>query len=258
MELKGASALVTGGAGGFGSATVRQLVAAGARVVIADVSDEKGAALAEELGSDNAVYVRTDVTAEADLRAAVEAASELAPLRAVVTPHGGPVLAGRIVGKDGTALEQEGFERTLRYYLVGTYNVMRIAAEKMATNEESGESGRGVIITTASIAGFEGQTGQVAYAAAKGGVIAMTIAAARDLAVRGIRVNCIAPGVFYTPAFMGMPEDQIMAFAGKGIQFPSRLGRPEEYAKLALAIIDTDYLNGETIRIDAALRFPPK
>jgi NAD(P)-dependent dehydrogenase (short-subunit alcohol dehydrogenase family) len=258
MQLADASAIVTGGAGGFGSATVRRLIAAGAKVVIADIADDKAQALVDELGKENAFYHPTNVTSEKDLRSAIAAAQELAPLRAAVTPHGGPVLGGRIVGKNGAALEQAGFEQTLQYYLVGTYNVMRLAAEQMAKNDPVGDSGRGVIVTTASIAGLEGQTGQVPYAAAKGGVIAMTIAAARDLSVLGIRVNCIAPGVFHTPAFIGMSEDTIMSFAGKGIQFPQRLGQPDEYAKLAMAIIDTDYLNGETIRIDAALRFPPK
>lgn len=259
MNLEGASALITGGGGGFGGETARHLVKAGVKVVIADVSDEKGGALAEELGSDNAVYLKTDVRKEEDVRAAIAAAQELGSLRVTVTPHGGPVLAGRLVGKDGSALALDGFTKTLEFYLIGTYNVMRLAAEQMAKNEPVGESGRGVIITTASIAAFEGQVGQVPYAAAKGGVVGMTIAAARDLAVTGIRVNCIAPGTFYTPAFGDfMTEEQAAERFAQGVQFPKRMGRATEYAKLALSIIDNDYLNGETIRIDGALRFGPK
>ncbi|MFA6299990.1 MAG: SDR family NAD(P)-dependent oxidoreductase [Nocardioides sp.] len=259
MNLQGASALVTGGGGGFGGETTRHLVKAGAKVVVADVSDDKGAAMVEELGSDNVVYVKTDVRKEEDVRAAIAAAQEMAPLRVTLTPHGGPVLAGRLVGKDGSALALDGFRKTLDFYLIGTYNVMRLAAEQTAKNESVGESGRGVIITTASIAAFEGQVGQVPYAAAKGGVVGMTIAAARDLAVAGIRVNCIAPGTFYTPAFGDfMTEEQAAERFAQGVQFPKRMGRAVEYAKLALSIIDNDYLNGETIRIDGALRFGPK
>jgi NAD(P)-dependent dehydrogenase (short-subunit alcohol dehydrogenase family) len=258
MKLEGASALVTGGGGGFGGATTRRLVAAGAKVVVADVSDEKGKALVDELGSDRVDYVRTDVRSEDELRAAVARAQELAPLRVAVTPHGGPVLAGRLVNREGQALEQEGFERTLSYYLTGTYNVLRLAAERMAANEPVGDSGRGVIVTTASIAALEGQIGQVPYAAAKGGVVAMTISAARDLAVVGIRVVCIAPGTFYTPAFIGMTEAEASERFGRGIPFPSRMGRTHEYATLVQSIVDNDYLNGETIRIDGALRFTPK
>jgi NAD(P)-dependent dehydrogenase (short-subunit alcohol dehydrogenase family) len=258
MQLSGASALVTGGGGGFGGETVRHLVAAGAKVVVADVSDDKGKAMVEELGSDNVTYLNTDVRSEDDLRAAIAAATEFGPLRVAVTPHGGPVLAGRLVGKDGSALALDGFAKTLDFYLIGTYNVMRLAAEQMAKNEPVGESGRGAIITTASIAAFEGQIGQVPYAAAKGGVVAMTIAAARDLAVAGIRVNCIAPGTFFTPAFVGMTEEQATEHFAKGVPFPARMGRTVEYAKLAMSIIDNDYLNGETIRIDGALRFGPR
>ena len=259
MNLEGASALVTGGGGGFGGETTRHLVKAGAKVVVADVSDEKGAAMVDELGSENVTYVKTDVRKEDDVRAAIAAAQEFGPLRVTVTPHGGPVLAGRLVGKDGAALALDGFSKTLDFYLIGTYNVMRLAAEQMAANEPVGESGRGVIITTASIAGFEGQIGQVPYAAAKGGVIAMTIAAARDLAVAGVRVNCIAPGTFYTPAFGDfMTEDQASERFAQGVQFPKRMGRAHEYAKLALSIIDNDYLNGEAIRLDGAIRMQPK
>jgi NAD(P)-dependent dehydrogenase (short-subunit alcohol dehydrogenase family) len=256
MDLAGASAIVTGGTGGFGSATTRRLVQAGARVVIADVNDEKGAALAAELG-DAVRYVRTDVTNEDDIAAAIAAATEMAPLRAAVIAHGGPVLAGRLINKEGTPLGQEGFEKTLLYYLTGTYNVLRLAAAQMVSQEPVGDSGRGVIIMTASIAAFEGQIGQVPYAAAKGGVVGMTIVAARDLAVSGVRVCTIAPGTFFTPAFMMSEEDATARF-GSAIPFPARMGRATEYAELAAGIIGNDYLNGETIRIDGALRFGPK
>ncbi len=256
MELAGASAIVTGGTGGFGSATTRRLVQAGARVVIADLNDAKGAELVAELG-DAVRYVHTDVTNEENLSAAIAAAVEMAPLRAAVIAHGGPVLAGRLVNKVGEPLGQEGFEKTLLYYLTGTYNVLRLAAAQMVSSEPVGDSGRGVIIMTASIAAFEGQIGQVPYAAAKGGVVGMTIVAARDLAVSGVRVNTIAPGTFFTPAFMMSEEDATARF-GSGIPFPSRMGRATEYAELAHSIISNDYLNGETIRIDAALRFGPK
>jgi NAD(P)-dependent dehydrogenase (short-subunit alcohol dehydrogenase family) len=256
VKLDGASALVTGGAGGLGEATVRRLAADGAAVVIADLNDEKGEALAAELGP-RARYVRTDVTVGDDLRAAVAAAKELAPLRAAVAAHGGPVQVGRIVGKDGKPLGQAGFEATIGAYLTGTFNVMRLAAAEMAASEPVGDSGRGVIVTTASIAAFEGQIGQLPYAAAKGGVVGMTIVAARDLSTAGIRVNCIAPGTFFTPAFR-VTEEQATERFGAGIPFPSRMGRPAEYAALVSSIVGNDYLNGETIRIDGALRFGPK
>lgn len=256
MELAGASAIVTGGTGGFGSATTRRLVDAGARVVIADINDEKGAALAAELG-DAVKYVRTDVTSEDDIKAAIAAATELAPLRAAVIAHGGPASGGRLVNREGKPLDQAGFEQTLLYYLTGTYNVLRLAAAEMVSSEPSGNSGRGVVIMTASIAAFEGQIGQVPYAAAKGGVVGMTIVAARDLAVSGVRVCTIAPGTFFTPAF-GMSEEDAEARFGHSIPFPARMGRATEYAELAHSIISNDYLNGETIRIDGALRFGPK
>jgi NAD(P)-dependent dehydrogenase (short-subunit alcohol dehydrogenase family) len=256
VQLDGNSAIITGGAGGLGEATARRLHAAGASVVLADLDDDRAQALADELG-DRVVYVRTDVTSEADVQAAIDAARELAPLRVAVTAHGGPVLAGRLVGRDGSALGLEGFKTTLDAYLTGTYNVMRLAAAAMAASEPAGDSGRGVIVTTASIAAFEGQIGQVPYAAAKGGVVAMTLVAARDLAVSGIRVLTIAPGTFFTPAFKMSEEDATKHF-GTGIPFPARMGRAPEYAHLVQSIVENDYLNGEVIRLDAALRFSPK
>jgi NAD(P)-dependent dehydrogenase (short-subunit alcohol dehydrogenase family) len=167
------------------------------------------------------------------------------------------MLGGRIVQRDGSPLGLQEFRESLEPYLTGTYNVMRLTAAAMAASEPDGESGRGVIITTASIAAYEGQIGQVPYAAAKGGVVAMTLVAARDLATVGVRVLTIAPGTFFTPAF-GMPEEAASERFGQGIPFPKRMGRPPEYAKLVHAMIDNDYLNGEVVRLDAALRFAPK
>jgi NAD(P)-dependent dehydrogenase (short-subunit alcohol dehydrogenase family) len=256
VRLPGNSVIVTGGAGGLGEATCRTLAAAGAAVVVADLADDRGEALAKDLGG-AATYVRVDVTEPDEVEAAIVAAQERGPLRAAVTAHGGPVLGGRIVQRDGSPLGLQGFRDTLETYLTGTYNVMRLAAAAMAASEPDGDSGRGVIITTASIAAFEGQIGQVPYAAAKGGVVAMTLVAARDLGAVGVRVLTIAPGTFFTPAF-GMPEDQAQERFGQGIPYPKRMGRPPEYAQLVEAMIANDYLNGEVVRLDAALRFAPK
>ena len=256
MRLQGNSAVVTGGAGGLGEATVRRLAAGGASVVVADLADDRAKLLADELG-EGVRYVRTDVTQEEDVLAAIAAAQELAPLRVAVSAHGGPVAAGRVVNRDGDPLSLEGFRSTLETYLSGTFNVLRLAAAAMSRSEPDEQSGRGVIINTASIAAYEGQIGQVAYAAAKGGVVGMTIVAARDLAPAGVRVVTIAPGTFYTPAYP-MSEEEASERFGKGIPFPARMGRPTEYAALVQSIVENDYLNGETIRLDAALRFAPK
>ncbi|GAA3221814.1 SDR family NAD(P)-dependent oxidoreductase [Actinocorallia longicatena] len=256
MRIDGNSVIVTGGAGGLGEATVRRLHSGGAHVVVADVADERSAALVKELG-ERARHVHTDASSSEDVLAAIAAAQDMGPLRAVVTAHAGPAIGGRLVGKDGSPLELDGFRTTLESYLTSTYNVMRLAAAAMAASEPEGDSGRGVIITTASIAAFEGQIGQLPYAAAKGGVTAMTLVAARDLAVRAIRVLTIAPGTFFTPAF-GMTEEEATTRFGAAIPHPPRMGRPAEYARLVESMIDNDYLNGETVRLDAALRFPPK
>lgn len=256
MRLEGNSAVVSGGAGGLGEATTRRLAAAGASVVIADLADDRAKLLADELG-ENVRYVRTDVTQEEDVLQAIAVAQEMGPLRVAVIAHGGEGAGGRLVNREGVPLPLEGFRRTVEVYLTGTFNVLRLAAAAMVTSEPDGESGRGVIISTASIAAFEGQIGQVPYAAAKGGVVAMTIVAARDLSPSGVRVMAIAPGTFFTPAFM-MPEEQAQERFGKGIPFPARMGRPAEYAALVQSIVENDYLNGETIRLDAALRFAPK
>ncbi|MFZ2175039.1 MAG: SDR family NAD(P)-dependent oxidoreductase [Rhodococcus sp. (in: high G+C Gram-positive bacteria)] len=253
MELKGASALVTGGAGGFGSATARRLVEAGARVVIADFDADRGSALAAELGP-STTFAHTDVTDDSSVQAAIDAARELGPLRVAVVVHGGPVAGRRIVDREGKAYPAATFARTVDIFLTGTYRVLSLAAAAMSHNEPAESGQRGVVITTASIAGYEGQAGQSDYSAAKGGVIGLNLTAARDLAPLGIRVACIAPGTFYTPAY-GMPEEEAQAKYGPTVPNPRRMGRADEYARLAVHIAENDYINGEVIRIDGAQRF---
>ncbi|MDH6436698.1 NAD(P)-dependent dehydrogenase (short-subunit alcohol dehydrogenase family) [Streptomyces sp. SAI-144] len=255
MRISGSSAVVVGGAGGLGEATVRRLHEAGAKVVVADLSDEKGKALEQELG---VRYIRTDATSEADVQSALAEAEALGELRISVDAHGGPASGGRLVGKDGTPLDLDGFRRTVDIYLTGVFNVMRLAAAAMARQEPQDEqSGRGVIVNTASIAAYEGQIGQLPYAAAKGGVVAMTLVAARDLSPLGIRVVTVAPGTFLTPAY-GQAGDKLEAYWGPQVPHPRRMGHPAEYAQLVQQIAENDYLNGEVIRLDGALRFPPK
>ena len=253
MQISGSSAVVVGGAGGLGEATVRRLVAAGARVVVADVADEKGKALEQEL---DVRYVRTDATDEADVRAAMAEADAMGPLRISVDTHGGPAIGGRLLGKDGEPLDLAGFRKTIEFYLTGVFNVMRLAAAAIA-RQELLDGSRGVIVSTASIAAYEGQIGQLPYAAAKGGVVSMTLVAARDLSPVGIRVVTIAPGTILTPAY-GKAGDQLEAYWGPQVPHPKRMGRPAEYAALVQHICENDYLNGEVIRLDGALRFPPK
>ena len=253
MQISGNSAVVVGGAGGLGEATVRRLHAAGAKVVVADLADDRGMALEKELGVH---YVRTDATDEGDVRAAMAEAETMGPLRISVDAHGGPATGGRLVGRDGEPLDLSGFRMTIEVYLTGVFNVMRLAAAAIARQEPL-EEGRGVIVNTASIAAFEGQIGQLPYAAAKGGVVGMTLVAARDLSPLGIRVVTIAPGTFLTPAY-GQAGDQLEAYWGPQIPHPKRMGRSPEYASLVQHICENDYLNGEVIRLDGALRFPPK
>jgi NAD(P)-dependent dehydrogenase (short-subunit alcohol dehydrogenase family) len=254
MQISGSSAVVVGGTGGLGEATVRRLHAAGAKVVVADVADEKGKALEQELG---VRYVRTDATAEDDVRAAMAEAAGLGPLRISVDVHGGPASGGRLIGKDGEPLDLAGFRTTIEYYLIAVFNVMRLAAAAIARQEPAEEGGRGVIVSTSSIAAYEGQVGQLPYSAAKGGVLSMTLVAARDLSPAGIRVVTIAPGMFLTPAYGGAGE-KMEAYFGPQIPHPKRMGRSAEYAALVQHICENDYLNGEVIRLDGALRFPPK
>jgi len=255
MQVQGSSALVVGGAGGLGAATVRRLVAGGAKVVIADLAEETGAALAAELG-DATRFVRTDVLSEDSVNAAIAVAQEMAPLYISVDTHGGPG-GGRTLDRDGTPLGLDEFMKVVQVFLHGSFNVLRLAAAAMSKNEPQETGERGVIINTASIAGYEGTIGQVAYGAAKGGIIGMTLPAARDLSVLGIRVGTIAPGVFATPAY-GKALDAVEAEWGPVVPFPKRMGHPDEYAHMAMAIVENPYFNGEVIRLDAAIRFQIK
>jgi|SRR5277367_5213894 len=248
MRISGSSAIVVGGAGGLGEATVRRLHAAGAKVVIADLADEKGKALADEL---DARYVRTDATNTEDVNAALAEAESLGPLRISVDAHGGPASGGRLIGKDGSPLDLDGFKTTIDVYLTGVFNVLRLAAAAIARQEPVDEGARGVIINTASIAAYEGQIGQLPYAAAKGGVVSMTLVAARDLSPLGIRVVTIAPGTFLTPAY-GKAGDQLEAYWGPQVPFPKRMGRPPNTAHSCRAssktITSTARSSGWTVR----------
>ena len=255
MQISGSSAIVVGGAGGLGEATVRRLHDAGAKVVVADLADDKGKALESELAGVR--YVPTDATSEESVNAAIAEAVALAPLRISVDTHGGPASGGRLIGKDGSPLDLDGFKKTIEFYLTAVFNVMRLSAAAIAKSEPLEEGGRGVIVNTASIAGYEGQIGQVAYGSAKAGVIGMTIIAARDLAAVGVRVNTIAPGTIATPPMMMVPQAMRDVFAGN-VPFPKRLGQPDEYAALAQHMVENGYLNGEVIRLDGAVRFQPK
>jgi NAD(P)-dependent dehydrogenase (short-subunit alcohol dehydrogenase family) len=257
MKLDGNVAIVSGGAGGLGSAAVRDLVRAGATVVIADRNADRGGAIAAELG-DSVVAVTADVTAESDVEQAIDVAKGLGTIRVLVNAHGAGGAGARIVDKKGAPAPLAHFQDTLANYLVGSYNMLRLGAAAMAATEPDEESGcRGVIINTASIAGYEGQIGQTAYAAAKSGVIGMTLVAARDLASHAIRVVTIAPGTMFTPAY-GLTAEQAQEVFGQTVPFPKRMGRPDEYAALVRHICENDYLNGETIRLDGALRFGPR
>ena len=254
MRVEGANALVVGGASGLGEATARRLRAAGARVTVADLNVERGEALAAELGEDTA-FVAANVLEAEQVEAAVAAASEAGPLRISVCCAG---IGGaeRTVSRRGPH-DLEIFSNVIRVNLIGTFNVLRLAAAAMVENEPDEGGERGLCVNTASIAAFEGQIGQVAYSASKGGIVALTLPAARDLAGRGVRVLTIAPGLFDTPLLAGLPAEQREAL-GAGIPFPSRLGLPAEYADLVAAIAANPMLNGETIRLDGALRMPPR
>jgi NAD(P)-dependent dehydrogenase (short-subunit alcohol dehydrogenase family) len=255
MDIRNRVSLVTGGASGLGGATSRALVARGAKVLIADKSKDAGEALAKELGA-AALFVETDVTDEVQMRSAVDRArNEWGGLH-IVVGCAGIGTAGRIVGKTGL-FPLELFQITVNVNLVGMFNMLRIAAGAMAENEPNEGGERGVIIMTASIAAFDGQIGQAGYSASKAGVVGMTLPAARELARSGVRVMTIAPGTFDTP-MLGMLPDEARAALAVNVPFPSRLGQPTEFASLAVHIVENAMLNGETIRLDGALRMPPK
>jgi NAD(P)-dependent dehydrogenase (short-subunit alcohol dehydrogenase family) len=251
MQLENKGILVTGGASGLGAACVKLLTQAGAKATIVDLNPETGAALAEELGS-AAQFVKTDVTNEADVQAAIKAAIDKFGALHVVINCAGIGVAEKVLGKNGPG-SLASFSKVILVNLIGTYNVMHLAAAAMAENQPDAEGERGVIINTASVAAFDGQIGQAAYSASKGGIVSMTLPIARELARYGIRVMAIAPGIFDTPLLQNLPESARISL-GQQIPFPPRLGRPAEYAALAKHIVENTMLNGEVIRLDGGLR----
>jgi NAD(P)-dependent dehydrogenase (short-subunit alcohol dehydrogenase family) len=254
MDISGSAAIISGGASGLGEATARRLAAAGATVVLADLKEDQGKELADELGG---MFVATDVTDEESVQGAVTAAVDTGqPLRIAVS-CAGIGWAQRTIGRDGTPHDLGAFRKVLDVNVVGTFNIMRLAAARIAQTEPDDDGQRGVMVNTASIAAFDGQVGQVSYSASKGAVVGMTLPVARDLAPVGIRVCTIAPGLFDTPLLGLLPDEQKAALA-KDVVFPKRLGHPEQFAQLVEQIVTNPYLNGETIRLDGALRMPPK
>jgi NAD(P)-dependent dehydrogenase (short-subunit alcohol dehydrogenase family) len=253
VEIEGSSAIVVGGASGLGEASVRALHGRGARVTIADVNAEKGEALAAELGLE---FVSCDVREESQVQAAVERAAAAEGGLRIALCCAGTGWAQKLAGSKGPHPLMP-FETIISINLIGTFNTLRFAATAMIANEPLDEGERGVCVNTASIAAFDGQVGQIAYSASKGGVVGMTLPAARDLAQYGIRVNTIAPGLFDTPLLAALPEEARTKL-GAGVPYPQRLGRPAEYAQLACQIVENRMLNGETIRLDGALRMPPR
>lgn len=255
MEIRGGAAVVSGGASGLGEASVRALESAGAHVVIADVDRARGAALAAELGP-RVVFVETDVTRPEQVQSAIDAARALGTLRAAVSCAGVAAVM-RTLDKQGQPHDPALFQRVVAVNLFGTFNVLRLSAAALAQSAPDAAGARGVIVNTASIAAFDGQVGQLAYAASKGAIAAMTLPAARDLGKLGIRVCTLCPGTMDTPLLAALPEPARKTLA-ESIPFPSRLGLPAEFARLALHVIENDYLNGESIRIDGGLRMPFK
>jgi len=254
MDLNGTSALITGGASGLGGATANLLADKGVKVVIVDLNEELGEAKAAATGG---LFVKADVTNEDDVKAAVAAAAELGPLRSVVN-CAGIGFAMRTIARDGTPHDWDIYKKVIEINQMGTFNVIRLAAGEMAKTDPTDEFGaRGSIVNTASVAGIEGQAGQVAYSSSKGGIIGMTLPVARDLAAIGVRCNTIAPGLFHTPLMLQAPDAVIDGLAAS-VLFPKRLGTAEEYADLAHFLLRHDYMNGEIIRIDGAIRFQPK
>lgn len=255
MKIENSVFVVTGGGSGLGAATARMLAAAGGRVVLADVNREGGEALAKELGA-NVVFAQTDVTSEDSARAAIgRAVSEFGGLHGLVN-CAGIAPAEKVLGREAPH-RLESFARTINVNLIGSFNMMRLAADVMSKAAPNEEGERGVIVSTASVAAYDGQIGQAAYAASKAGVVGLTLPVARELARFGIRVMTIAPGIMETPMLMGMPQE-VQDSLGKTVPFPSRMGRPSEYAALVRHIVENSYLNGETIRLDGAIRMTAK
>lgn len=254
MQIKDSVALVSGGASGLGEATVRRFVELGGRALIVDRNADRGAKLAEELGA-SAAFAKADVTSADEVRAAVDQAVAMGPLRATVN-CAGIGIGLRTVGRDGSPHDLEAFKTVIAVNLIGTFNVLSQASAAMSKNDPlDGE--RGVVVNTASVAAFDGQIGQVAYSASKGGIVGLTLPAARDLSKVGVRVVTIAPGLFDTP-LLGMLNDEIRAALAASIPHPSRLGDPAEFGALACHIVENSYLNGETIRLDGAIRMAPR
>jgi len=253
MNIEGAAAIVTGGASGLGAATARRLHSAGARVVLADLQDDLGAAVADEIGG---VSVHTDVTVPDEVASAVAAANDLGPLRILVNCAGIGIPA-RTLNRDGEPHDLGLFERIIAINLVGTFNCIRLAAAAMADADPLDNGERGAIVNTASVAAFDGQVGQAGYSASKGGIVGMTLPVARDLSSIGVRVNTIAPGIMDTPMLAGLPEEARQSL-GAQVLFPKRLGSPLEYAELAHFLITNSYMNAETVRMDGGIRMAPK
>lgn len=255
MDISGSAAVVTGGASGLGAATAQALVGRGAVVTLVDLNEEAGDAKAAELGGSTR-FVRADVTDPGAVATALSLAAEDAPLRIAVN-CAGIAIGSRTIDRDGSPADLGAFTTVIKVNLIGTYNVASQAASVMARNEPLEHEERGVILTTASVAAFEGQIGQTAYSASKGGVVGMTIPMARDLSSVGIRVNCIAPGIIDTPLLAGLDNTMREALS-ENVPFPKRLGTPDDYASLAIELIQNGYMNGETVRIDGALRMAPR
>ena len=258
MNLEGSSSIVTGGASGIGEASARQLAAAGSRVVIADLNEEKGQAVASELGG---LFVKCDVSSIDDAQASVAAASEMGPLRALVN-SAGIGWAQRTVGKDGTlesAANLDAFKKVIAINLIGSFDCIRVAGTAMSTTEPMDDGERGAIVNIASVAAFDGQIGQASYSASKGGVVGMTLPIARDLSAVGIRVNTVAPGLIDTPIYgEGDASDAFKENLQKGVLFPKRLGYQDELASMVVECVTNSYMNAETIRVDGGIRMPPK
>ena len=258
LELSGTSSLVTGGASGLGEATVRALAARGARVVVADLQDDKGRAVAEEVGGR---YVRADVTDTEQLVAALDAAEELGPVRTAVAAAG-IGWATRTVGRDGqysSAHDLDAFTKVVQVNLIGTFNTVRLAATAMSRTEPGPDGERGAIVTLASVAAFDGQIGQASYSASKGGIVGMTLPVARDLAAIGVRLNCVAPGLFDTPIYgEGEGAEQFKDKLKRDVLFPKRLGASDELASLVLELLVNSYANAEVVRLDGGARLQPK